>query len=155
MEWTKTVNPNSKSLAASCFSAAKNTRFARPVEEVEPPFCGVLDMEINATAPVLSAPRLAAFGAGGNSLRRFLIREDDDYFLDHAVEKGRASRSKNAPFVASDFEFEGKRHRTRRSRSRPTLGYRGLRAPNLPIRIERWPPETGEPAPYVTHPPHL
>jgi hypothetical protein len=136
--------PTPSSLAASAGKAAR--RGPPPVHLWNPPFCGDLDMRIarDGTWFYLGTP------IGRPALVRLfssiLKREGERFYLVTPVEKVGITVD-DAPFVAVDFEAEGKGIAqvlvfTTQVGDSVTAGA------EHPIRVER-DPATGEPSPYV------
>ncbi len=144
MSGQKTVTPNADSLVAS-IKAAK-TRGLPPVDKWDPAFCGDLDMQIKRDGTwfyqgtPIGRPGLVKLFAS------ILKREGDDYFLVTPVEKVGIT-VEDAPFLAIDFEAEGKGTDQVLTFVTKTDDVT-VAGPDAPIRVER-DPETGEPSPYV------
>jgi hypothetical protein len=138
------VKPDAEGLAQSARAASKGG--LPPVHLWNPPFCGDLDMRIarDGTWFYLGTP------IGRKELVRLfstILRKDgEDYFLVTPVEKVGIT-VEDAPFVAVDFEVEGKGP-DQRIIFVTNVGDRAEAGSDCPIRVER-DPETGEPAPYV------
>jgi hypothetical protein len=105
MNGQKTVTPTAAGLAASV-SAAK-TRGLPPVESWNPPFCGDIDMEIKRDGTWFHEGTPIGRRGLVKLFASILIREGDKYFLVTPVEKV-GIRVEDAPFIAIDFEAEGK-----------------------------------------------
>lgn len=138
--------PSAENLAASVRAARTKARGLPPVHLWNPPFCGDLDMRIarDGTWFYLGTP------IGRPELVRLfstILRKDgEDYFLVTPVEKVGITVD-DAPFVAVDFEPEGKDD-AQNLRFETNVGDHVTAGPDHPIRVER-DPETGEPSPYV------
>ncbi|MDH3262537.1 MAG: DUF1285 domain-containing protein [Paracoccaceae bacterium] len=138
------VKPPADGLAASAKAAGK--KGPPPVHLWNPPFCGDLDMEIRRDGtwfylgtPIGRKPLVKLFSS-------ILKKEGDKYFLVTPVEKV-GIRVEDAPFVAVDFEAEG-RGRDQRLTFCTNVDDEVTAGPDHPIRVER-DLETGEPSPYV------
>lgn len=131
-------------IAAAARAAGR--RGPPPVHLWNPPFCGDIDMRIARDGTwfylgtPIGRPALVALFSS------ILKREGDAYFLVTPVEKV-GIRVDDAPFVAVDFETEGK-GRDQRVTFRTQVGDSVTAGPDHPLRVER-DPETGEPSPYV------
>ena len=138
------VTPTASTLAEA--ARAAKTRGLPPLEKWNPPFCGDLDMHIKRDGTwfyegtPIGRPELVKL------FSTILWREGDKYFLVTPVEKVGIT-VEDAPFVAVDFEAEGKGDAQKLSFS-SNVGDTAVAGPSNPIRVER-DPETGEPAPYV------
>jgi hypothetical protein len=138
------VKPDAEGLAQSARAASKGG--LPPVHLWNPPFCGDLDMRIarDGTWFYLGTP------IGRKELVRLfstILRKDGEhYFLVTPVEKVGIT-VEDAPFVAVDFEVEG-RGPNQRIVFATNVGDRAEAGPGHPIRVER-DPDTGEPSPYV------
>ncbi len=138
------AQPSAESLAAAARNAARSG--LPPVHLWDPPFCGDLDIRIarDGTWFYLGTP------IGRRELVRLfstiLRRDGDAYFLVTPVEKVRI-RVDDAPFVAVDFDIEGK-GRGQTLVFKTNVGDSAAAGPGHPIRVER-DPDTGEPSPYV------
>ena len=138
------MTPTAESLAATITATKK--RGLPPVHLWNPPFCGDLDMRIARDGtwfylgtPIGRAPLVKLFSS-------ILKKEGDDYFLVTPVEKVGIT-VEDAPFVAVDFEAEGK-GREQVLTFTTHVGDVAPAGPDLPIRVVR-DDETGEPSPYV------
>lgn len=138
------VKENADSLVAAARLATK--KGPPPVHLWNPPFCGDLDMRIarDGTWFYLGTP------IGRRELVKLfstIIRKDgDDYFLVTPVEKV-GIKVDDAPFVAVDFEVEGK-GRTQEITFVTHVDDVAAAGPDHPIRVTR-DPKTGEPSPYI------
>jgi hypothetical protein len=138
------TTPSAESLAEA--ARAAQGKGHPPVHEWNPPFCGDLDMRIarDGTWFYLGTP------IGRPELVRLfstILRKDDDkYVLVTPVEKVGITVD-DAPFVAVDFEVEGKGE-AQELVFETNVGDRMVAGPENPIRVER-DSETGEPSPYV------
>lgn len=138
------VTPSAESIAAAAKTAVQ--RGLPPVHKWNPEFCGDLDMRIarDGTWFYLGTP------IGRKRLVRLfstILRKDGErYFLVTPVEKVGITVD-DAPFVAVDFEVEGKEHEQSIT-FLTNVDDVATAGPDHPIRVER-DPETGEPAPYV------
>ncbi|MBW6419713.1 DUF1285 domain-containing protein [Celeribacter sp. PS-C1] len=128
---------------ASAVKAAKG-RGLPPVDKWNPPFCGDLDMRIARDGtwfylgtPIGRAPLVRLFST-------VLKREGDKFFLVTPVEKVGITVD-DAPFLAVDFEVEGK-GRTQKLTFQTSVGDTVTADADHPIRVEI---RDGEPAPYV------
>ena len=138
------TTPSAESLAEA--ARAAQGKGLPPVHQWNPPFCGDLDMRIarDGTWFYLGTP------IGRPELVRLfstILRKDDDaYFLVTPVEKVGITVD-DAPFVAVDFEAEGK-GQAQELVFETNVGDRMVAGPENPIRVER-DAGTGEPSPYV------
>ncbi|MFN3261749.1 MAG: DUF1285 domain-containing protein [Pikeienuella sp.] len=141
------VTPAPDDLAKSVAEAAKaGKKGPPPVHLWNPPFCGDLDIRIARNgqwfylgSPIGREPLVRLFAS-------VLKKEGDRHFLVTPVEKI-GIVVEDAPFVAVDFEVEGK-GKGQVLTFRTNVGDETVAGPENPIRVER-DAETGEPSPYV------
>ncbi|KMK65604.1 DUF1285 domain-containing protein [Puniceibacterium sp. IMCC21224] len=144
MSTQNVVTPSAEGIAASV--RATKGRGLPPVHLWNPPFCGDLDMRIarDGTWFYLGTP------IGRPALVRLfssiLKREGDSYFLVTPVEKVGITVD-DAPFVAVDFEAEGK-GKEQKLTFHTHVGDVAVAGPDHSIRVDR-DPETSEPSPYI------
>ena len=135
---------NAESLAASARKAG--VKGLPPVHLWNPPFCGDLDIRIARDGtwfylgtPIGRKPLVKLFSS-------ILRKDDDKYFLVTPVEKVGIVVD-DAPFLAIDFEVEGK-GRNQVISFLTHVDDEVDAGPDNPIRVVR-DAETGEPSPYV------
>lgn len=138
------VTPSAEGIAAAARRAGE--RGLPPVHLWNPPFCGDLDMRIarDGTWFYLGTP-IGRFELV-KLFSSILKLEDGKYFLVTPVEKVGITVD-DAPFVAVDFEAEGK-GQDQVLRFVTHVGDQVVAGPDHPIRVPR-DPDTGEPSPYV------
>ncbi|MDE0590641.1 DUF1285 domain-containing protein [Halocynthiibacter sp. C4] len=137
-----------KATAASLETAARaaTKKGPAPVHLWNPPFCGDLDMRIarDGTWFYLGTP---IGRAGLVRLFSSIIRKDgDDYFLVTPVEKV-GIQVDDAPFVAIDFNAEGK-DEAQVLTFETHVGDTVVASAENPIRVS-FDPDTKEPSPYI------
>ena len=144
MTGQKTVTPSAQSIAEAI--KASKSRGLPPLEQWNPPFCGDIDMEIRRDGTwfyegtPIGRPGLVKLFAS------ILWREGDEYFLVTPVEKV-GIRIEDAPFVAVDFEVDGKGDEQALT-FQTNIGDVAQAGEVHPMRVVR-DAETGEPSPYV------
>jgi hypothetical protein len=138
------VTPSAEGLAAT--AKAAGAKGPPPVHLWHPPHCGDIDMEIRRDGtwfyqgtPIGREGMVRLFAS-------ILRRDPDGFVLVTPVEKV-GIRVQDAPFVAVDFEVEG-RGEGQTITFTTNLGDRTTAGPDHPIRVTL-DPVTGEPAPYV------
>lgn len=141
---TDAATPGTDQLVRAAKEASKSGRLP-PVHLWNPPFCGDIDMEIRRDGtwfhegtPIGRAPLVRLFST-------ILRKEGDRYFLVTPVEKV-GIRVEDAPFVAQDFEVEG-RGPSQVITFTTNVGDRVAAGADHAIRVVR--DATGEPSPYV------